>query len=42
MHVKEYVRGEGGSVIMSNGMEVEISRRRKEQFLMKVKEIFKY
>ncbi|MFI5185775.1 MAG: LytR/AlgR family response regulator transcription factor [Chitinophagales bacterium] len=42
MHVKEYVRGEGGTVIMSNGMEVEISRRKKEQFLEKVKEFFKY
>ena len=42
MHVKEYMRGEGGTVIMSNGMEVEISRRKKEQFLIKVKEFFKY
>jgi two-component system LytT family response regulator len=42
MHVKEYLRGEGGTVIMSNGMEVEISRRKKEQFLIKVKEFFKY
>ena len=42
MHVKEYMRGEGGTVIMSNGMEVEISRRKKEQFLDKVKAFFKY
>jgi two-component system LytT family response regulator len=42
MHVKEYMRGEGGTVIMSNGMEVEISRRKKDQFLEKVKEFFKY
>ena len=42
MHVKEYMRGEGGTVVMSNGMEVEISRRKKEQFLDKVKEFFKY
>ncbi len=42
MHVKEYLRGEGGTVIMSNGMEVEISRRKKEQFLEKIKEFFKY
>jgi two-component system LytT family response regulator len=42
MHVKEYTRGEGGTVIMSNGMEIEVSRRRKEQFLGKVKEFFKY
>ncbi len=40
-HVKEYHRGEGGIVIMSNNHEIEVSRRRKEMFLMKVKEIFK-
>jgi two-component system LytT family response regulator len=42
LHVKEYSRGEGGTVIMSNGMEIEVSRRRKELFLAKVKEFFKY
>jgi two-component system, LytTR family, response regulator len=42
LHVKEYTRGEGGTVIMSNGMEIEVSRRKKEQFLAKVKESFKY
>jgi two-component system, LytTR family, response regulator len=42
LHVKEYTRGEGGTVIMSNGMEIEVSRRKKEQFLVKVKEYFKY
>jgi two-component system, LytTR family, response regulator len=42
VHVKEYVRGEGGTVIMSNGMEIEVSRRKKEQFLAKVKESFRY
>jgi len=42
LHVKEYTRGEGGTVIMSNGMEIEVSRRKKELFLAKVKEVFKY
>ena len=42
LHVKEYVRGEGGTVVMSNGMEIEVSRRKKELFLTKVKEYFKY
>lgn len=42
MHIKEYVRGEGGTVIMSNGMEIEVSRRKKDLFLSKVKEHFKY
>jgi two-component system LytT family response regulator len=42
LHIKEYLRGEGGTVIMSNGMEIEVSRRKKELFLSKVKEYFKY
>jgi two-component system, LytTR family, response regulator len=42
MHIKEYIRGEGGTVLMSNGMEIEVSRRKKELFLVKVKEFFKY
>jgi two-component system, LytTR family, response regulator len=42
LHIKEYVRGEGGTVIMSNNMEIEVSRRKKELFLSKVKEYFKY
>lgn len=42
LHVKEYTRGEGGTVTMSNGTEIEVSRRRKEQFMSKVKESFKY
>lgn len=41
-HVKEYQRGEGGLVIMSNNMEIEVSRRKKEQFLLKIKEVFRY
>jgi two-component system LytT family response regulator len=41
-HVKEYQRGEGGMVIMSDNAEIEVSRRKKDQFLMKIKEVFKY
>ncbi len=41
-HVKEYQRGEGGIVIMNNNAEIEVSRRKKEQFLLKIKEVFKY
>ena len=41
-HVKEYYRGEGGTVIMSNNAEIEVSRRKKDQFLMKIKEVFRY
>lgn len=42
MHVKQYLRGEGGTVIMSNNVKIEISRRKKEQFLATMKEFFKY
>ncbi len=41
-HVKEYQRGEGGLVIMSDNAEIEVSRRKKEMFLVKVKEVFRY
>lgn len=41
-HVKEYQRGEGGVVIMSNDAEIEISRRRKELFLLKVNQFYKH
>ncbi len=41
-HVREYQRGEGGIVIMSNNAEIEVSRRKKEQFLLKIKEVFKH
>jgi two-component system LytT family response regulator len=42
LHVKEYIRSEGGTVMMSNGNTIEISRRRKDLFLAKVKEVFKF
>lgn len=41
-HVKEYVRGEGGTVVMSNNTELEVSRRKKDMFLTKVKESFRF
>jgi two-component system LytT family response regulator len=41
-HVKEYMRGEGGSVMLSNGKELEVSRRKKEDFFKKMKLYFKY
>lgn len=41
-HVREYQRGEGGLVIMSNNAEIEVSRRKKDQFLLKIKEVFRY
>jgi len=41
-HVKEYHRGDGGTVIMSNGAEIEISRNKKEHFLSKIRGVFHY
>jgi two-component system, LytTR family, response regulator len=41
LHVKEYQRGEGGLVILSDGAEIEVSRRKKEEFLSKIREVFK-
>ncbi len=41
-HIKEYQKGEGGFVVMSNGIALEVSRRKKEAFLIKMKERFKY
>ncbi|MFH1296967.1 MAG: LytTR family DNA-binding domain-containing protein [Bacteroidota bacterium] len=32
-YVEKYKKGEGGTVIMEDGSEVEVSRRKKEQFL---------
>jgi two-component system LytT family response regulator len=42
LHVKEYLRGEGGSVILSNGKEVEVSRRKKDIFIDRMKEYYKF
>ena len=42
LHVKEYLRGEGGSVILSNGHEVEVARRKKDLLIAKMKEYYKY
>jgi len=41
-HVKEYQRGEGGMVIMTDNAEIEVSRRKKEFFLGRMKELYKY
>jgi len=41
-HVKEYIRGEGGTIILSNGHDVEVSRRKKEKFINSMKEFYKY
>jgi two-component system LytT family response regulator len=40
--VKEYLRGEGGSVMLTGGREVEVSRRKKEVLMRRMKEHFKF
>jgi two-component system LytT family response regulator len=41
-HIKEYIRGEGGTLVLSNGKEVEVSRRKKEWLMTKIKLFYKY
>jgi two-component system LytT family response regulator len=41
-HVKEYLRGEGGSVVLSDGKTIEVSRRKKDLLMIKMKEYFKF
>lgn len=36
-HFQEYIKGEGGLVKMSDGSQVDVSRRRKEDFLLHLK-----
>jgi two-component system LytT family response regulator len=35
-HVKNYTRGEGGTVTMSDGTVIDVSRRKKEEFLQRL------
>ena len=42
LHIKEYIRGEGGAVLLSNGAEVEVSRRKKDLLMTKMKEYYKF
>lgn len=42
LHIKEYIRGEGGTLVMSNDSVVEVSRRKKELLLLKMKQYFKF
>jgi two-component system, LytTR family, response regulator len=41
-HVKEYRRGEEGTITMANGQEIKVAKRKKELFLIKMKEYSKY
>lgn len=35
-HIKNYTRGEGGTVTMADGTQVDVSRRKKEEFLKRL------
>lgn len=37
-HIRRYIRGDGGQVVMMNGTEIEVSRRKKEDLLSKISE----
>lgn len=41
-HVTNYIRGEGGSVVLTGGKEVEVSRRKKEILMQRMKEYFRF
>jgi len=41
-HISGYTKGEGGIVTMVDGTELEVSRRKKDIFLEKMKTVFKY
>lgn len=40
-HVEQYIRGAGGVVVMSNGMELDVSRRKKDDFLKRINQVFR-
>lgn len=41
-HIKEYQQGEGGFVILSNGKEMEVARRKKDLLISRMKELYKF
>jgi two-component system, LytTR family, response regulator len=41
-HIQEYIRGEGGSIIVSNGKEIDVSRRKKELLIEQMKKFYKF
>lgn len=42
VHVKQYVKGEGGTLILSNNEEIAVSRRKKESIIARMKEFYKF
>jgi two-component system LytT family response regulator len=41
-HIREYIRGEGGSILLVNGQEIEVSRRKKEMLISRMKAFYKF
>jgi len=35
-HIKKYIRGEGGQVVMQNGNVIDVARRKKEEFIKRI------
>jgi two-component system, LytTR family, response regulator len=40
-YLKEYIKGDGGYILLTDGKEIEVSRRKKDFFLSKMKQLFK-
>jgi two-component system LytT family response regulator len=38
-YLKEYIRGDGGFVIMEDGTQVDVSRRKRDSFLERLKKV---
>lgn len=36
-HISKYIKGDGGTVVMEDGTEIDVSRRRKDEFLERIK-----
>ena len=41
-HIKEYFRGEGGTILLCTGKQLDVSRRKKERLLARMKEYFRF
>jgi len=41
-HVTEYMRGEGGIVVLSDSIQVEVSRRKKDLLIARMKKYYKF
>jgi two-component system LytT family response regulator len=38
-HIKKYIRGDGGTVVLSDNTELDVARRRKEDFVKLIPKI---